>query len=291
MSIDRRAAPKMRRTAWIGPALRTERGGMGRLSFASALLAAALAPWAGGAGAEELRCEQTVTEEVARLGRPPEVTTALQKVFLRKGAMRIEAADGSSIEIVRLDKERIWTLDPAAKTYEEVSFDDLREKIGKETEKLREDWPEEKLKQYPPSKRRIIEKKLGLVKPDVKVEEGSEARTICDLECREVRIIEDGQPRVDAWMAAREDLAQAAEAIREFSVLLELSGALHKDVLEALRRGWGGLPVDLTISTSDGMVSRSRRTLLTSIERARKPDPALFEIPEGFKRVDEGDRE
>lgn len=176
--------------------------------FAVALLAAPAAPgaWAG----MVLQEETTLSGVTPPAGtRTPTLNTRLSVVYL--DGKRIRTETEKQVVILDFTTGKVFHLNPEAKTYTELTLEQIREAQNQAAQwmvHLRDQMKKE-LEKAPPEKRAEMEKKMAALPPElsppdkpveISARETGRKERINGFPCREVEILENGQKRATYWL-------------------------------------------------------------------------------------------
>jgi len=188
------------------------------------------------------------------------------------------------VVIIRLDKELMYLMKPKEKTYSEVSFALLEEKMKavsgiSDTQRAE---IEKRLKDLPPAQRKIAEDAIAKgplgKKKDSKIEvlSTSEKKTVAGKSCTKAVATEDGKEILTAW---------ATKDLKNFD-------ALQKDWKDVSKRLFSSNPVfgsgvGEAMQKIDGFPLESElkgvKMVVTKLEEKGIPD-AEFEVPAEYKK-------
>ncbi len=209
---------------------------------------------------------------------------------------KIRTETEGRIWVLDFDKDKLITINPADKTYTEMSLQDLKQaqKQAMEWMKSLRAQMEEKLKKMPPESREAMQKKLdslpagmfGDEKPaKITVKATGKKEKINGFPCQEYEVYEDGELSTQYWLAPSVS-TQAFDAYqKELSEWLEGMGPLGANRLkewEYIRDK--GFPIKVTrVKPLAGKISFDRE--ISKVEE-KSLDASLFQPPEGYKRVE-----
>jgi hypothetical protein len=197
--------------------------------------------------------------------------------------MRQEGNDGK-VTIIRLDKDMMYMVNPAEKTYSEMSFAEIESAMKKAGSMMDSRMTElqEKLKGMPPEQREKLEKMMGGgARKDAKVDvQGpGDRKTISGYGCTSYTASSEGKTIFTSWVtkdvkgfdAMKKDWQEAA---RRLASMNPMNG---KGMSEAYAK-IDGFPIQMEMNGGITMT-------VTKVE-ARVAGASEFEIPAGFKKVD-----
>lgn len=195
--------------------------------------------------------------------------------------MRIDDSPQSTT-ILRLDKGLMWSLDPQASTYRELTFAEMGAAM---------DEMQKALADMPPEQRAMVEKLMGGKRATdlaLKITPTGETKTIADHACT-VYKMEAGP--LNATFCAAKDLKPSAEATAFYEALGDTIGKTPG--LEAIRaqadayKQIDGVPLEEVIVIKVAGHETRQAYTFVSYETADVPASA-FEIPSAFKKIDSG---
>jgi len=228
---------------------------------------------------------QGLYTESSTSGGPLGDKARLAKSFMMPKMYRHEGDDGQAV-IIRLDKEKFYMVNPAEKTYSEMTFKEMEEGMKKAGEKMDKRMTEmqEKMKDMPEEQRKMIEKMMGSTgagkgkAEKVDVTGPGEKKTISGYVCARYTAAANGKDILTAWTTKD---VKGFESLKgdweEFSTrMVALSPVGGKGIAEAFKK-IKGFPLQTEMM---GMT-----TVVTKIE-SRSTPAAQFEIPEGYTKTD-----
>jgi hypothetical protein len=181
------------------------------------------------------------------------------KVYVRHRMVRAEDTGSKKIIIARLDKGLIWGINQADKTYSELTIKELAD-----------NWQEAR-------------RSAGVDEPAksaIRLEEAPKEETVSGYPCRKFTLLLDGQPVMQTWNTPSIDAPEKAD-LYDYTRAL---GEFPKAILEKTRSLPGfPLRVEAIKTIGAGKVETFREIVLIQFDPV---DPKLFELPEGFKKVE-----
>ncbi len=228
---------------------------------------------------------QGLYTESASSGGPLGDKARLTKAYMMPKMYRHEGDDGQAV-IVRLDKERFYTVNPSERTYSEMTFKEMEEgmkKFGAQMDKRKAEM-QEKMKDMSEEQRKMIKKMMGSAgggtgkEEKVEVTGPGEKKTINGYACVKYTATSGGKDLLTMWTSKD---VKGFEALRgdweEFSKrMVGLSPVGSKGIAEAFGK-IQGFPLQTEMM---GVT-----TVVTKIERRSTP-VSQFEIPEGYTKTD-----
>jgi hypothetical protein len=209
---------------------------------------------------------------------------------------RIRTETEEHVWVLDFEKGKLITLNPKAKTYTEMSLEDLKEaqKQAMEWMKNLRSQMEAKMKTMPPESREAMKKKLDSLPEGMFGEEAptkitvkatGKQETINGYACREYEVYEDGELTTRYWLAPSVSTQVFDEYQKELSEWLEGMGPLGANRL----REWEyirdkGFPIKVKrVKPIAGKVSFNREILRVE-EKSLTAD--LFRPPKDYKRTE-----
>lgn len=216
--------------------------------------------------------------------------------YIDENGMKAESGSGGekNTVIFRSDKEVLWVINEADRSYTEMTRNDVRKIKGQMDEAMR--MMQEQMKNLPPEQREMMESmmkgKAMPVQPEKtvfkKVASGVMVNT---WKCDKYEGYRGGQLTEEVWTASWEALGieqndfKVMQSMGEFMSELAPDAASYFDVGSdewEKEQGYPGVPVR-TISYSMG--EKAFQTEIKEIKR-QKVDSSLFELPKGLSRED-----
>jgi hypothetical protein len=198
-------------------------------------------------------------------GQPQPAKNEEGKTWIAKNKMREDMAESSII--VRLDLNKIYTIDHSTKTYSEI------------------DLPVEIEKIFPPEAKQMMD---VMQTKSSSVRETAETHTIRNWLCQkflvevEISMMEMNIPmKMEIW--ASRDLGIDLSAYKKFSDAILSLNPFTKDLSEEFKK-IQGYPV-LTISSVKMMGTETKeREEVVSVEK-KDISPKTFNLPKGYKKI------
>jgi hypothetical protein len=230
------------------------------------------------------RTEGTVGEHMTDMYAVPKKMKIVQHGQPSASGRAAEQAD--KITIIRLDKQIVWHLDPAKRTYSEMTFAQIEATIQKAGGKM--DAAMEKMKRemanMSPEERRMVEQMMGNKMPGaqdaapVRVENTGDRKTISGFACTKY-VVRSGSDQVMTLWVTR-DVRGFDEMRNDWKAFSERMAAMTarfgKEMADAYK-SIDGFPIQTEMG--QGVV-----TTVTRVERRSTPAPE-FEIPSGYTKV------
>ncbi len=193
---------------------------------------------------------------------------------------------GNSVMIVRLDKEVMWQLNPAKKTYSEVTFAQLEQMVGKMGAKMDDAMAkmQKELEGLPPEQRKVVEEMMKGKMPGmaagggtVTVRNTGERQTISGFPCVKYVAMRGDDQLMALWTTRSvQGFDEFAKDWKEFGKrMAALAPRFGKEMADAYK-DIDGMP----IKTQAGGIT----TTVTKIERRSIP-ASEFEIPAGYTKT------
>lgn len=193
----------------------------------------------------------------------------------------------ASILIIRLDREVFWDLDPAEKTYSEMTFAEMEEMMNKMAGKMDAAMKKmrEEMRNMPEEQRKMMMEMMGGQMPGmspestapVKVHKTGEKKTISGYACTKY-VVRQGEQTLSTMWVTKDigTFAALAEDWRKLSQrMARLAERFGKGLADAYK-DLDGFPMQTEMS---GIV-----TTVTKLE-TRSIASNEFEVPSGYRRV------
>lgn len=232
------------------------------------------------AGAQGLYWESTTTGGPA--GDRGEVT----KTYAMPKMFKMEMGNQSEAMILRMDREMLYTMDHQAKTYWQMTFDEMEAAMKKASQALDEKSKEieEAMKNMPPEQQKMMEQMMGnrMKKskdlPPVSIIGPSDRKTIGGYTCSKYIALRGGDTVVTVW---------ATKEVREFAAMRDDFEAFNKR-LASMEMG-GAQAMSEAFRKIDGFPMRMEMAGITSevtkVE-SRSLKAKEFDVPAGYKKTD-----
>jgi hypothetical protein len=192
-----------------------------------------------------------------------------------------------NIMIFRLDKQVMYTLHPAKKTYSQMTFAEMEAAMKKASAKM--DGETEDMKKrmasMPEEQRKMMEQmmgdKMGGKASTYEVSLPGDRKTISGYGCGKCVITQDGKDLMTLWVTKE---VKGFDAMRrdmeEFSSrMMDMNPMGAKGLADAMKKV-DGFPIET--ETAQGI-----NTLVTKVEKRTTP-AAEFEVPAGFTKEKPG---
>lgn len=201
----------------------------------------------------------------------------LMKTFYLPKKMKTTTEGESEYVIIRIDQEKVYSVNPTEKTYSETTFAQI-EAAGKQAEQQVAKL-QEQMKDMPAEQRKMMEKMLGgntpgKTEPKYEVTKTGDKKVISGFACTRYSMKQNEKEIASLWVtqdvkgfaAMRQDMM---EQIRRMSMLKGLAEAMNNV---------DGFPIEMDLT-------QGVKTLVTKVER-RTIAASEFEIPEGFTKTE-----
>ncbi len=197
---------------------------------------------------------------------------------------QVSVPDGDQM-IVRLDKQVVYTVNAAEKTYSEVTFAELEAGMKKAGTKIdaRMQELQKRLESMPPEQRKAMEQQLGGMLPgkgkDSKydVTNTGEKKTITGHASTKFVVTRDGKEFMSIWAA--KDIKGFDAMRRDFEEyghrMASLNEYMGKGMVEAMKK-IDGFPMQTDIGGTSSVV--------TKVEQRSSP-ASEFGVPAGYTKV------
>lgn len=218
-------------------------------------------------GAQGLYWEQTVT--MTMVGEGQEMRT---KGYLMPMKLKSIGDHGNGI-IIRSDKEMIYMINEAEKTYSEMTFKEFEEQMSHFSERMKK--MQEEMKDMPAEQRRMLEGMLGGTKEkEYTIKKTGDKKKIIGYGCEKVLVLEDGKEVGECWLT--KDVGSMKQFAKNWENLMEKM--VRSPMAKMYRK----------LAELDGFVMESQisgtRSTTTKLEK-RSVSASEFEIPAGFRKV------
>jgi ElaB/YqjD/DUF883 family membrane-anchored ribosome-binding protein len=213
-------------------------------------------------------------------------TTDTAKYYYMPKKFKIVMGGEGNATIIRYDKETMIMLNPAEKTYSELSFADLEKMSKKAGAKMDQKMAElrEKLKDMPEDRRKMVEQMMGNKVPGAKNEpklevvKSGDTKKISGYSCSRYIVNRDGKEILSVWAtkdvkgfkAIRKDLDESQRRMAAMNPMIA------KGAMEAMKQ-IDGFPIETDFGDT-------MKEVVFKVE-GRSIPAKEFEIPEGFKKV------
>ena len=207
----------------------------------------------------------------------PSKTFMMPKMFRQEGT--------NEVTIMRLDREKVYHLDPEKKTYSEMTFAELEEAAKKASAEMNSHMAEmqAKMKDMPEAQRQMMEKMMGgkiagmMSEGKIEVSGPGEKKTISGYSCAKFAATKDGKDYVTIW---------ATKDIKGFDVLRKDWEQFSSKMMSMVPNGKGLADAfkkveGVAIQTDMAGIT----TLVTKVEQQSTP-ASQFEVPAGYTKVD-----
>ncbi len=199
----------------------------------------------------------------------------------------VDKGGDGSITIIRLDREVVWSIDPAKREYSEMTFAEMEQAMAKagRTMDVAIARLQEEMDNMPEEQRKMIEKMMGGKMPGmsaqsdapIKVTNTGEKKTISGFSCTKYVVQQGDQTLTTLWVTNDvKGFKELAEDWKAFSKRMAALAQRFGKGMEEATKQIDGFP----IQTEMGSVV----TTVTKIERRTTP-ASEFEVPSGYKKV------
>lgn len=222
---------------------------------------------------------ETVTKSSTVMGSTSDIKHS--KTFYKSKKMKEVDLDENIVEIYRLDKGLVWTLNPERKIYFEVRFED----IDKQMKQIQQQMAE-KMEQLDPQQRQMMQEMLGekfnamfdrsSMQASFKVT--GKTKNINGYKCKQVIMLLNKSPLMEMWLTDRYNLGN------DFIEYYEKSGLVKGKISNA--KELSGFPIYTKMETTTKLGNSVEETTVKKIVQTKIVDKE-FEIPAGYKKVTE----
>lgn len=231
------------------------------------------------ADAQGMYWESTMTG-----GQTPAATS--QNFYMPRMFKVVQKGEGENILLFRLDREKIYLLNPANKTYQEMTFAEVEQQMKQMSAMMDQQMAEleKQMESMSPEERKMLEQQMGgLMKPKTsgakpEIVKTGETKKVAGMAASKYVVRRDGKdviaiwaaPEVKDWAGMRTDFLQFAKRMGSLSRITEgMSDAYNKI---------DGFPV---LTEIGGMTNT-----VTKVERKSTPASA-FDVPAGYKKSEQ----
>jgi hypothetical protein len=209
-----------------------------------------------------------------------------QNYYMPRMFKVVQKGEGENILLFRLDRERIYMLDPAEKTYQEMTFAEVEQQMKQMSAMMDQQMAdlEKQMESMPPEQRKMLEQQMGgLLKPKAsgskpEIMKTGETKKVAGMAASKYVVRRDGKdviaiwaaPEVKDWAGMRADFLQFAQRMGSLSRITEGMSDAYNRI--------DGFPVQTEIG---GMTNT-----VTKVERKSTP-PSAFDVPAGYKKAEQ----
>jgi hypothetical protein len=238
---------------------------------------------------------------------PGEARSDTSIIRLESNRARIEGSSGGRdhVMIYRADRETMYMIDPAAKTYREMTKQDLEKMMGQANQQMSQmqKMMEEQMKNMPPERRQMVEQmmkqKMGQL-PGIGAAAAETSRatyrkvasgeTVGQWTCDKYEGTRDGQKQSEVWTTNWAGLGVSMDDFRIFQDLAQFFERLNPSMSDQMFRigpeaeseqGYAGVPVR-RIYYRNG--AAYQQVDVTQVTRQSSFEDTLFEPPAGYKK-------
>lgn len=198
------------------------------------------------------------------------------------GRMKHVTDDGTII-IVRLDQERMYSLNPAEKSYWTMTFAEMEQMMKAATAKMdaMKDQMQEQLKNMPPEQRDMVEKMYGLTsggkKEPVTIRTTGKTKTILGYQTTQFVARQGDKDMMTLYVT--KGIGEFDRLRRDWEQfnkrLLSMGGGFAEGMAEAYKKV-EGFPMEMEIMGAT--------TTVTKVEKKTTAD-SEFEVPAGYTKT------
>ena len=221
-----------------------------------------------------IACAQGLYIETTRSGSSDDK----DKMYYMPKMFKSVDGDGSSISILRFDRETIYHLDPEKKTYTEITFAEMKAMV-EGAHSMGEEMMAKRMASLPPDQQAKMKEMMKKLSPTSgathEVVSTGEHKTINGYLCEKYIVKTNGKESEIVW--ASKQVAGYEAMKRDMEGFLDrMSGIMgRKEALGGWFRQIDGFPIE---TDSHGTVHT-----VTKIDRRSIP-ASEFEVPEGYTR-------
>jgi hypothetical protein len=192
----------------------------------------------------------------------------------------LKVVNPTMVMILRIDQEKIYNVDPAKKTYSEITFADMEAYAKKAGDKMAAF--KEKIKNLPPDQRKQMEGMAGVMggtEAPVEVSATGEKKTIAGFACTKYIMKRGDKEMMTLWVTKdvtgfdnlRKDLMEFGKRTAALTNMSGLSDAYQKI---------DGFPMETDMDMMGKMT-----TVVTKVEKRSTP-AGEFSVPAGYTKTD-----
>jgi hypothetical protein len=207
----------------------------------------------------------------------------LSSTYLMPKMFKHVSQPGGSAVILRMDQQKMYTVDPKEKTYSEMTFEEMEQQMKKMSAKMDSQMAqlEESMKNMPPEQRKMMEgmmgSKMGKPAAEVQLVRTGETKKVSGLSCTKFVAKEGEKDLMTLWVTKEvrgfESLRKDYEALTKR--MMSMNPGFMKGLVDAMLKvdgfpmetEWGGMTV-----------------LVTKVE-PRAAAAAEFAVPAGYTKV------
>ena len=186
----------------------------------------------------------------------------------------------TTVMILRMDQEKIYTVDPAKKTYSEMTFADMEAYAKKAGEKMAQ--YREKMKNMPPEQRKQIEAMTGMMggaEGSVEISATGEKKSVDGFSCAKYVMKRGGKEMMTLWVTKdvagfdnlRKDWMEFGKRMAALTNMSGLGDAYQKI---------DGFPMETDMDIMGKMT-----TVVTKVEKRTTP-AGEFSVPAGYTKTE-----
>jgi len=230
---------------------------------------------------------QGVYWEAARSGGRLGDKTEIEKMYYMPKKFKSESAGKGDVQILRLDKEVIMSVDSKAKTYWQMTFSEMSERMKKssaEMDAAMADMQKE-MESMSEGERKMAEQMMKSMRPGqrsegpkIEVTKTGDKETISGYSCTKFTVTKDGKELLSIW--ASKDVKEFEPMRKDFGEFQKRMAEMNPMMPEGLSEGMQkieGFPIETDMP-------RGLKQVVTKIEKRSIPADE-FEIPAGYTKV------
>jgi hypothetical protein len=230
---------------------------------------------------------QGVYWEAARSGGRLGDKTEIEKMYYMPKKIKSESADKGDVLILRLDKEVMTSMDSKAKTYWQMTFSEMSERMKKssaEMDAAMADMQKE-MEGMSEGERKMAEQMMKSMRPGqrsegpkIEVTKTGDKETISGYSCTKFTVTKDGKELLSIW--ASKDVKEFEAMRKDFEEFQKRMAEMNPMIPEGLSEGMQkieGFPIETDMP-------RGLKQVVTKIEKRSIPADE-FEIPAGYTKV------
>ena len=206
-------------------------------------------------------------------------TINMQKIYYKKGKMKIVDFSDNSTTIFRLDKGLSWEIDHNNKTYSEMRFEDMEKNLkaaktemAQKIQELSKEDQEMMKKMMGGKLSKMLEGKM----PTVSFKNTGKTKTINGYKCSQVLMYLDNEPLMEMWLTPKYNMGD------DFIKIYQKMGFIKGEVpAESQLKGF---PIYNKMEMNMGMGNMVSETTVKKIVPTKISD-SEFEVPKGYKKI------
>jgi len=188
----------------------------------------------------------------------------------------------TTVMIIRMDQEKVYTIDPAKKTYSEMTFADMEAFAKKAGDRMAQ--MKEQMKNMPPEQRKQMEAMTSMMgggaEVPVEISATGETKTVGGFKCAKYVVKRGGKEIMTMW--ATKDLAGFENLRKDWMEFGKRMASLTK--MSGLGEAYQkieGFPME----TDMDMMGKTMTTTVTKVEK-KSTAASEFTVPAGYTKAE-----